>query len=144
MNITKRIKTIWILSIGNVQFQQLTKKEMIRNVENLAIKEHAIPMYKFSYNMTVEQLMSGVCNAMFECFVTEVTTDSERCGVSSIEARKFAVDFIQNNDYVQMCLTATINLVLNGAISKKKQLDDFLNKLLWSHVVEACHEKLNK
>ena len=135
-------KTVYILSIGNVQFQQLTKKEMIENVWHLAIEERAIPLYKFHYRMTVERLIAGVSNAMFERFVSEVVTDSELCGVPSIEARKFAVDFIQNNDYVQMCLTATINLVLNGALSKKQQLDSFLDKLLWVHVVKACHEKL--
>ena len=137
-------KTVYILSIGNVQFQQLTKKEMIENVWNLAISERAIPMYKFDYRMTVERLIAGVSNAMFERFVSEVVTDSELCGVPSIEARKFAVDFVRNNDYVQMCLTAAVNLVLNGALSKKCQFDDFLHKLLWSHVVEACHEKLGK
>lgn len=139
-----KIKTVWVLSIGNVQFKQLTKKEMFNNVWNLAYKERAIPAVYLPYNIRVESLIAGVSNAMFERFVSEVATDSERCGVSSVEAREFAVDFIQNNEYAKNCLTATINLVLNGTISKKQQLDSFLDKLLWPHVVEACHEKLNK
>ena len=143
MSMTKTIKTIWNLSIGNVQFKQLTKKEMFNNVWNLAYKERAIPAVNPHYNTSVESLCASVCNAMFERFVSEVVTDSVLCGISAPNARQFAVDFIQNNDYAKMCLTATINLALDGTISKKQQLDDFLNKLLWSHVVEACHEKLN-
>ena len=121
----------------------MTKKEkMIENVKHLAITERAIPMYKFHYRITVDRLKIGLRNAMFERFVSEVVTDSELCGVSPMESRKFAVDFIQNNDYAKNCLTATINLVLNGAFTKKQQLDGFIDKLLWVHVVKACHEKL--
>ena len=121
----------------------MTKKEkMIENVKHLALTERAIPMYKFHYRITVDRLKIGLRNAMFERFVSEVVTDSELCGVSPMESRKFAVDFIQNNDYAKNCLTATINLVLNGAFTKKCQLDGFIDKLLWVHVVKACHEKL--
>ena len=121
----------------------MTKKEkMIENVKHLAITERAIPMYKFHYRITLDRLKIGLRNAMFERFVSEVVTDSELCGVSPMESRKFAVDFIQNNDYAKNCLTATINLVLNGAFTKKQQLDGFIDKLLWVHVVKACHEKL--
>ena len=124
--------------------RNMTKKEkMISTVWHLAIEERAIPLYKFPYRMTVDRLTAGVRNAMFERFVSEVVTDSVICGISAPNARKFAIDFIQNNDYVQNCLTATVNLVLNGAFSKKCQLDGFINKLLWSHVVEASHKKLN-
>ena len=121
----------------------MTKKEkMIENVKHLAITERAIPMYKFHYRITVDRLKTGLRNAMFNRFVAEVVNDSELCGVSPMESRKFAVDFIQNNDYAKNCLTATINLVLNGAFSKKCELDGFIDKLLWVHVVKACHEKL--
>ena len=116
---------------------------MIRNVWHLSFGEHAIPVFKLEYNITVESLNERLRNAMFERFVSEVVTDSELCGVSPMESRKFAVDFIKNNDYVKNCLTATINLVLNGAFSKKWQLDGFIDKLLYVHVVKACHEKLN-
>lgn len=115
----------------------MTKQEMIVNV-----KELNIPALKVSINMSVDELNETVRNAMFERFVSEVVCDSELCGVSPIESRKFAIDFIQNNDYVKNCLTAVINLVLNGAFTKKWQLNNFLDKLLWVHVVKACHEKL--
>ena len=120
----------------------MTKKEMFRNIWHLSIEEGAIGVCDFHYNVTVDGLRASVRNAMFERFVAEVVTDSELCGVSPIESRKFAVDFIKNNDYVKNCLTATINLALNGAFSKKQQLDGFIDKLLWVHVVKACHEKL--
>ena len=123
--------------------RNMTKKEkMISNAWHLAIIERAIPLYKFPYRMSVDRLKTGVHNAMFERFVSEVVTDSVKCGISAPNSRKFAVDFIQNSDYVQNCLTAAVNLVLDGAFSKKCQLDDFIDKLLWSHVVKACHEKL--
>lgn len=116
----------------------MTKNEMIKNV-----KELAIPALKVTFTMTADELNETVRNAMFERFVAEVVCDSEICGVSPMESRKFAIDFIQNNDYVKNCLTATINLVLNGAFSKKWQLNNFIDKLLYVHVVKACHEKLN-
>lgn len=115
----------------------MTKNEMIKNV-----KELAIPALKVTFNMSVDELNEAVRNVMFERFVAEVVTDSELCGVSPLESRKFAVNFIQNNGYVKNCLTATINLVMNGAFSKKWQLNGFLDKLLFVHVVKACHEKL--
>ena len=121
----------------------MTKKEkMIENVKHLALTERAIPMYKFHYRITIDRLKAGLRNAMFNRFVAEVVNDSVLCGISAPNARKFAVDFIQNNDYAKNCLTATINLVLNGAFTKKCQLDSFIDKLLWVHVVQACHEKL--
>ena len=124
--------------------RNMTKKEkIIANVWDLAFIEQAIPPVKITYKTTVVDLTKRLRNVMFERFVSEVVTDSELCGVSPIESRKFAVDFIKNNDYVKNCLTATINLVLNGAFSKRYQLDGFIDKLLWVHVVKACHEKLN-
>jgi len=115
----------------------MTKNEMVKNV-----KELAIPALHVTFSMNVDELNEAVRNAMFERFVSEVVCDSELCGVSALESRKFAVDFIQNNDYVKNCLTATINLVLNGAFTKKWQLNGFVDKLLYVHVVKACHEKL--
>ena len=115
----------------------MTKNEMVKNV-----KELAIPALHVTFSMNVDELNETVRNAMFERFISEVVCDSELCGVSPIESRKFAVDFIQNNDYVRNCLTAVINLVLNGAFTKKWQLNNFVDKLLWVHVVKACHEKL--
>ena len=116
----------------------MNKNEMIKNV-----KELSIPALKVTFNMSVDEVNETVRNAMFERFVAEVVTDSEICGVSPIESRKFAIDFIQSNDYVKNCLTAVINLVLNGAFSKKWQLNNFIDKLLYVHVVKACNEKLD-
>lgn len=113
------------------------KNDMVKNVKALAI-----PALKVTFTMSVDELNEAVRNAMFERFVAEVVTDSELCGVSPVESRKFAIDFINGSDYVKNCLTATINLVLNGAFSKKWQLNGFIDKLLWCHVVKACHEKL--
>ena len=116
----------------------MNKNEMVKNVKALAI-----PALKVTFTMSVDELNEAVRNVMFERFVSEVVCDSELCGVSPLESRKFALDFIQNSDYVKNCLTATINLVLNGAFSKKWQLNGFLDKLLFVHVVKACHEKLH-
>ena len=115
----------------------MNKNEMVKNVKALAI-----PALKVTFTMTADELNETVRNAIFERFVSEVVTDSELCGVSPMESRKFAIDFIQNSDYVKNCLTATINLVLNGAFSKKWELSNFVDKLLWVHVIKACHEKL--
>ena len=115
----------------------MNKNEMIKNV-----KELAIPALKVTYTMTVDEVNEAVRNVMFERFVSEVVCDSELCGVSPIESRKFAIDFINGSDYVKNCLTATINLVLSGAFTKKWQLNNFVDKLLWVHVIKACHEKL--
>ena len=115
----------------------MTKTEMIKNVKALAI-----PALKVTFTMTADEVNETVRNAMFERFVAEVVTDSEICGVSPIESRKFAIDFIQSNDYVKNCLTATINLVMSGAFSKKWQLNNFIDKLLYVHVVKACYKKL--
>lgn len=114
----------------------MNKNEMVKNVKALAI-----PALKVTYTMSVDELNETVRNVMFERFVGEVTTYSELCGVSPMESRKFALDFIQNSDYVKNCLTATIDLVLNGAFSKTWQLNDFIGKLLESHIIKACDEK---
>ena len=106
------------------------------------VKELAIPALKVTINMSMDELNETVRNVMFERFVSEVVCDSELCGVSPMESRKFAIDFINGSDYVKNCLTATINLVLNGAFTKKWQLNGFIDKLLWVHVIKACHEKL--
>ena len=116
----------------------MTKNEMIKNV-----KELAIPALKVTFTMTTDELNEAVRNSMYERFIAEVVCDGELCGISPLESRKFAIEFIQNSDYVKNCLTATINLVLSGAFSKKWQLNNFIDKLLYVHVVKACHEKLN-
>ena len=115
----------------------MTKNEMVKNV-----KELAIPALHVTFSMNVDELNETVRNVMFERFVSEVVCDSELCGISPLESRKFAIDFINGSDYVKNCLTATINLVLSGAFSKKWQLNGFVDKLLYVHVVKACHEKL--
>ena len=115
----------------------MNKNEMIKNVKVLAI-----PAIKVTFTMSVEEVNETVRNAMFERFVSEVVCDSEICGVSPVESRKFAIDFINGSDYVKNCLTAVINLVLSGAFTKKWQLNNFIDKLLYVHVVKACHEKL--
>ena len=109
----------------------MTDREIFRNVKALAI-----PGLKVTLFMTVDELNEAVRNAMFERFISEIEEVSELCG--SPDGKKFAVDFIQDNDYVKNCLTATINLVMNGAFTKKWQLDDFIHRLLWSHVIGAC------
>lgn len=117
----------------------MTKTEMVKNVKALAI-----PALKVTYTMSVDEVNEAVRNVMFERFVGEVVLYSELCGVSPMESRKFAVDFVKNNDYVKNCLTATINLVLNGAFTKKWQLNNFIGKLLDVHVEKASYEKLGK
>ena len=113
--------------------------EMIKNVNALAIPGLEVPLA-----ITVSELTDTVRNVMFERFVATVEAYSEVCGLSDIrDTREFAVDFIQNNDHAKICLRVTINLVLNGGFSDKTALDGFLNRLLWSHVVEACQEVFN-
>ena len=116
----------------------MTKNEMIKNVKALAI-----PALKVTFTMTSEELNDVVRNAMFERFIAEVVTDSELCGVSPLNSRKFALDFIQGSEYVKLCLTATIDLVLNGKFSKKWELNDFIDKLLWAHVCKACNKPVS-
>ena len=111
---------------------------MIKNVKALAI-----PALKVTFTMTSEELNEVVRNAMFERFVAEVVTDSELCGVSPLNSRHFAVEFVQNNDYVKLCLTATVDLVLNGHFSKKWELNNFIDKLLWTHVCKACNKPVS-
>ena len=84
-------------------------------------------------------LNKDVHDVMFRRFVSEVEEASGIiCRVPAMEARKIAVDFVQNNAYAKMCLTAAVNLVLNGAFSKEYQLDDFIHHLLWVHAIKAC------
>ena len=116
----------------------MSKNEMVKNVKALAI-----PALKVTFTMSADELNAVVRNAIFERFVAEVVTDSELCGVSPLESRKFAINFINNSDYIKTCITAVIGLVLNGTFSKKWELNNFVDKLLWVHVVKACHEKLN-
>ena len=111
----------------------MTINEMIKNAKA------AIPALDTNLSMSVDELNEAVRNAMIERFVSEVACDSELCGVSPVDSRQFAVDFIQNNDYVKKYLTAAVNLVLSGAFSEKCQLDSFINRLLWTHVVIASH-----
>ena len=111
----------------------MTINEMIKNAKAV------FPVLDTNLSMSVDELNEAVRNAMFERFVSEVVTDSELCGVPSIMSREFAVDFIQDNDHVKKYLTAAVNLVLNGALSEKCQLDSFINRLLWSYVVIASH-----
>ena len=125
----------------------MTKKEMIENVQHLSLTERAIQPIRIPCDLrdiTIDRLNTGVRNVMYDRFVSEVVKDSELCGVSPVESRQFAVDFIRNSAYVENCIIATANLVLNGAFSKKWQLDSYLDKLLWVHVVKACHEKLGE
>ena len=117
----------------------MNKNEMVKNVKALAI-----PALKVTFTMSVDELNEAVRNAMFERFVSEVVTDSELCGISALESRKFAIDFIQNNEWVKNYLTATINLVMNGGFFNRMALDGFINRLLWSSVIKACDEKLDK
>ena len=112
--------------------------EMIKNVKALNI-----PGLNVNLAMTVDEIKETVRNAMFERFVSTVAAYSEVCGLSAIrDTREFAVDFIKSNDYVKKCLRVTINLVLNGGFSDMWALRGFVHRLLWSHVVEACHEEL--
>ena len=113
--------------------------EMIKNVNALAIPGLNVPLA-----ITVDELTETVRNVMFERFVSTVAAISEVCGLSDIrDTREFAVDFMQNNGHAKVCLRVTVNLVLNGGFSDKSALHGFLYRLLWSHVVEACHEEFN-
>ena len=113
--------------------------EMIKNVNALNIPGLEIPLA-----ITVDEINEAVRNAMYERFVSTVAAYGEVCGVSAVDdPKEFAVDFIQNNDYVQKCLKATTNLVLNGGFSNKSALDGFINRLLYSPAVEAIHEAID-
>ena len=117
----------------------MTINEMIKNVNALAIPGLEIPLA-----ITVDEINEAVRNAMYERFVSTVAAYGEVCGVSAVDdPKEFAVDFIQNNDYVQKCLKATTNLVLNGGFSNKSALDGFINRLLYSPAVEAIHEAID-
>ena len=110
--------------------------EMIKNVKALNI-----PGLNVNLAMTVDEINEAVRNVMFERFVSTVAAYSEFCGIYD-DPKEFAVDFIKNNDYVEKCLRVTINLVLNGGFSNMWTLRGFVHRLLWSHVVEACHDEL--
>ena len=110
--------------------------EMIKNVKALNI-----PGLNVNLAMTVNEIKEAVRNVMFERFVSTVASYSEFCGIYD-DPKEFAVDFIKNNDYVKKCLRVTINLVLNGGFSNMWTLRGFVHRLLWSHVVEACHDEL--
>ena len=117
----------------------MTINEMIKNVNALALPGLEVPLA-----MTVDKLNETVKNVMSERFISAVAAYSEVCGLSDIcDPKEFAVDFMQNNDHAKMCLRVTVNLVLNGGFSNKSALDGFINRLLWSHVVEACQEEFN-
>ena len=116
----------------------MNKNEMVKNVKALAI-----PALKVTFTMSADELNETVRNAIFEMFVAEVVNDSELCGVSPLESRKFALDFIQGNDYVKTCITAVVGLVMNGTFSKKWELNNFIDKLLWVHVCKACNSPVN-
>ena len=117
--------------------------EMIKNVKALRLRDDiSSPLLHITLSTSVDELTEIVRNEMFERFVSTVKAYSEVCGVSPVESRQFAVDFIKSNDYVEKYLRVTINLVLNGGFSNKSALDGFLNRLLWSHVVEASHKKI--
>ena len=115
----------------------MTINEMIKNAKAV------IPALEVTLSMSVDELNEAVRNAMFERFISTVAAYSAVCGVPAIDSREFAVDFIQNSDYVQKYLTATINLVLNGGFYNRMALDGFINRLLWAPVVEASHELLS-
>ena len=108
------------------------------------VKALAIPALNVTFTMNVDEINEAVRNGMFERFVAEVVADSELCGVSPIESRKFAVEFVKNDGYVKNCLTYTINHVLNGGFFNRMALDGFIDRILWSAVVEACNKKLGK
>ena len=116
----------------------MNKNEMVKNVKALNIKGLEV-----TFSMSVDELNETVRNAMFESFISVVETDCVLCGISAPNSRKFAIDFINSDDYVKNCLTATINLVLNGGFFNRMALNGFLNRILWSPVCEACHKKLN-
>ena len=118
----------------------MTINEMIKNVNALAIPGLEVPLA-----ITVDEINEAVRNAMFERFVTTIAAYSDFCGISAVDdPKEFAVDFIKSNDYVEKYLRVTIDLVLNGGFSNKSALDGFLNRLLWSPVVEACQEAINR
>lgn len=117
----------------------MTINEMIKNVNALNIPGLEVPLA-----ITVDEITEAVRNAMFERFVSTVEAFGEVCGLSAVDSPKeFAVDFVKSDDYVEKCLRATTNLVLNGGFSNKSALDGFLNRLLYSPAVEAIHEAIN-
>lgn len=117
--------------------------EMIKNVKALRLRDDiSSPLLHVTLSTSVDELTEIVRNEMFERFVSTVESYSEVCGVSFKESREFAVDFIKNNDYVEKYIRITVNLVLNGGFYNRMALDGFIGRLLWSPVVQACHEKL--
>ena len=111
--------------------------EMIKNVNALNIPGLEVPLA-----ITVDEINEAVRNVMFERFVSTVKAYSEVCGVSFAESRQFAVDFINNNDYVEKYIRVTANLVLNGGFYNRMAMNGFIGRLLWAPVAEASHKKL--
>ena len=117
----------------------MTINEMIKNVNALNIPGLEVPLA-----ITVDEITEAVRNAMFERFVSTIAAYGEVCGLSAVDdPKEFAVDFIKSNDYVEKCLRATTNLVLNGGFSNKSALDGFINRLLYAPAVEAIHEAID-
>ena len=117
----------------------MTINEMIKNVNALNIPGLEVPLA-----ITVDEINEVVRNAMYERFVSTVEAFGEVCGIPAVaDPKEFAVDFIKSNDYVEKCLRATTNLVLNGGFSNKSALDGFINRLLYSPAVEAIHETID-
>ena len=117
----------------------MNKNEMIKNVKALNI-----PALHVTYTMTTDEITEAVRNAMFERFISTISAHGVVCGISAPNSRKFAIDIIQNDNYVKNCLTATINLVLNGGFFNRMALDGFINRLLCAPVIEICHKQLGK
>ena len=117
----------------------MTINEMIKNVNALAIPGLEVPLA-----ITVDEINEVVRNAMYERFVSTVEAFGEVCGLSAVDdPKEFAVDFVKSDDYVEKCLRATTNLVLNGGFSNKSALDGFINRLLYSPAIEAIHEAID-
>ena len=115
----------------------MTINEMIKNVNALNIPGLEVPLA-----ITVDEINEVVRNVMYERFVSTIANYSDFCGVLE-DPKEFAVDFIKSNDYVEKYLRVTINLVLNGGFYNRMALDGFINRLLYSPAVEACHEELD-
>ena len=113
----------------------MTKKEIRELIEKFKPEKEK----EYEKAESICHLNKDVHDEMFRRFVSEIEEASGIiCRVPAREARKIAIDFVQNTDYGKLCLTATVNLVLNGAFSKKYQLDDFIHNLLWVHAIKAC------
>lgn len=118
------------------QAEKEAEKRSLKQIKELIMKHEQERDNKVE---NICHLNKDVHDVLFRRFVSEIDEAAGViCRVPRREARKIAVDFIQNNTYGKMCLTATINLVMNGAFSKEYQLDDFIHHLLWVHAIKAC------